>query len=146
MYTRTTLGLEEATKATGAIIKYVQANKERPVSIAVVDDRGELVLFTRMDGAPLNTVNMAIIKAYTSARRRRDTKTIREFHAKYNFDNNDWGDNRFTTVAGGVVIKDTTPVESGLSPMAVAGALGVSGNPTADGDDRLANVGRDALL
>jgi uncharacterized protein GlcG (DUF336 family) len=81
MYTRTTLGLEEATKATEAIIKYVQANKERPVSIAVVDDRGELVLFTRMDGAPLNTVNMSIIKAYTSARRRRDTKTIREFHA-----------------------------------------------------------------
>jgi len=91
MYTRMTLGLEEATRATQAIIGFVKRENERPVSVAVVDDRGELVMFTRMDEASPSTVNMSINKAYTSARRRRDTSTISKIDAEFGFDNSDWG-------------------------------------------------------
>jgi uncharacterized protein GlcG (DUF336 family) len=43
-------------------------------NIAVVDTNGELVLFERMDGAQIGSVNISQGKARTAARYRRDTR------------------------------------------------------------------------
>lgn len=42
-----------------------------PMDIAVVDDGGHLVAFSRMDGAKLSSVNVAILKAVSAALRRK---------------------------------------------------------------------------
>ena len=44
------------------------------LNIAVVDTNGELVLFERMDGAQIGSVNISQGKARTAARYRRDTR------------------------------------------------------------------------
>ncbi len=42
-----------------------------PMDIAVVDDGGFLMAFSRMDGAKLSSVDIAIVKAHSSAIRRK---------------------------------------------------------------------------
>jgi glc operon protein GlcG len=42
-----------------------------PMNIAVVDDGGHLLAFVRMDGAKLSSVRIAIVKAHSSAIRRK---------------------------------------------------------------------------
>ena len=145
MYTRMTVGLEEATRATQAIIDCVKRENERPVSVAVVDDRGELVMFTRMDEAAPSTVNLSINKAYTSARRRRDTSTISKIDAENGFDNSDWGDSRFTKLGGGICVKADEPLKAGIPALRVAGAIGVSGLPSGEADEKLAFIGLQAI-
>lgn len=141
MYTRMTLGLEEATKATQAIIDFVKRENHRPVSVAVVDDRGELVMFTRMDKAAPSTINLSINKAYTSARRRINTSAISKIHAEFGFDDSDWGDSRFTKLGGGICVKADEPLKAGIPALRVAGAIGVSGLPTGEADEKLAYIG-----
>lgn len=48
------------------------------VSIAIVDDSGTLLWFSRLDGAPLVSVEMAIAKANSAALGRRDTKAFED--------------------------------------------------------------------
>lgn len=40
----------------------------RPACIAVTDERGALLAFTRMDGAPVRSVKLSEAKAYSAAR------------------------------------------------------------------------------
>ena len=51
-----------------AAIRAVLESTPRPVSIAVVDDHGELVACLAMDGAARDTLENARRKAYTAAR------------------------------------------------------------------------------
>src|SRR5579864_883679 len=44
-----------------------------PMNIAVVDDGGHLLAFLRMDGAKLSSIRIAILKAHSSAVRRKPT-------------------------------------------------------------------------
>ncbi|MFQ5877813.1 MAG: heme-binding protein [Acidobacteriota bacterium] len=44
-----------------------------PMDIAVVDDGGHLIVFNRMDGAKLSSIDIAISKAWTAACARRAT-------------------------------------------------------------------------
>lgn len=48
------------------------------VSIAIVDESGTLLWFSRLDGAPLISVEMAIAKAHAAALGRRDTKAFED--------------------------------------------------------------------
>ncbi len=45
-----------------------------PMCIAVVDESGNLVAFTRMDGAKISSISIAIDKAFTGAAARKGTK------------------------------------------------------------------------
>ena len=46
----------------------VRSDFGRPISIAICDANGFLTAFSRMDGAPVRTIQIAIGKAYTAIR------------------------------------------------------------------------------
>jgi uncharacterized protein GlcG (DUF336 family) len=72
--------------------------------IAVVDDRGDLIYFARMDGALPLFSKMAINKAYTAALVQRDTASFGDWLKEKNRDLAVWTDDKFTPVKGGVSI------------------------------------------
>ena len=54
MIERKMLGLDEADKIVDAIVAHTKEQKGLPVSVAVVDSRGDLLKFVRME-APAGT-------------------------------------------------------------------------------------------
>jgi|KBSMisStaDraftv2_1062788.scaffolds.fasta_scaffold203627_2 glc operon protein GlcG len=67
------IGLERAKQAMTAA--EAEAKKRNwKMNIAVVDTNGELVHFSRMEGAQIASVNISIGKARTSARTRRESR------------------------------------------------------------------------
>ena len=140
MYDKKMLSLEEADKIVDAILAHSREEKGVPISIAVVDFRGDLVKFVRMDGASWNTVRVAQIKAYSAAKFRRDTAVVGDWMSQLNIQLADWADPNVTSLAGGVCIWDEH-----TSPRSVVGAVAVSGWPDAEVDVEYARVGIAAL-
>jgi len=71
----TPIGLEAAQKLVAAV--EAESIKHRwKMSIAVVDTHGELVAFSRMDGAQISSVGASQGKARTAARWRRETRVF----------------------------------------------------------------------
>jgi glc operon protein GlcG len=113
--TRQVLTLEAARKAAAAAEAEARANNWA-VSIAVVDESGQLLLFQRMDGAKLVATDIAIRKARTAVYFQAPTKGLEE------------------AVDGGrmalLPIDGFMPLEGGV-PLVVGGqlvgAIGVSG-------------------
>lgn len=143
MFQKEVLGLEEATKAVQTMLRKVTEEGQPPVSVAVVDDRGDLIQFARMDGASFSSVRMALTKAYTSAKMRRDTTGFRKLLEKDGFDKSDFTDDMLTTIGGGVVI----PLKGGKPSryQACLGGIGVAGLPSPDKDEALARTGQEAI-
>lgn len=137
MYDRKMLGLADAQKIVHAILEHVQKRKDPPVSMAVVDFRGDMVLFARMDGASWNTVHIARLKAYTAAKLRHDTSVLHEWMDGIGAELVDWGDPNLTAIGGGVCIRDEAN--------AVVGAVGISGYPKPQDDEEACRVGIAAM-
>ena len=99
-----------------------------PVSIAVVDDHGELVACLAMDGAARDTLENARRKAYTAARS--DATSTRALAEKVRGAPTELAsfDPQFSFFHGGVAV---------LVDGRRVGAVGVSGLPGAE-DERLA--------
>ena len=127
MITWQSLGYEEAQKAIEAGIEAAK-RYGRPMAFAVVDPTGELIASARMDGAPSRVMKHVVRKAYTSALMARNTLTLkRDLHDR---DNTmwDWGDEKFTTLQGGLVVrKDVTTGGSPLPGDEVYGAVATGG-------------------
>jgi len=140
LYDRKMLGLRDADKIVDAIISDSVKKNGAPLSIAVVDFRGDLVKFARMDGASFNSANMAIAKAYSSARLRHDSSKIREWTNSLNGELYDWTDPKLTTLGGAVCIYDKTEAKP-----TVVGAVGVGGWPTWEEDEVAAQLGVAAM-
>jgi uncharacterized protein GlcG (DUF336 family) len=137
MYDKKVLGLEEAEVAVRAIIEEASKDPSRPMAIAVVDDRGDIISFVRMDGArPLNS-EMATKKAYTSAFMRLDTRKWLERRQKEDYGKYEPVGADRTLVAGGLAI--IKPDEA-----VVYGGIGTSGRKPNEDED-LAFVGLKAL-
>lgn len=111
----------EAIRATVALAS-------GPVSIAVVDDHGELVACLAMDGAARDTLENARRKAYTAARS--DATSTRALADKARMSATELAsfDPQFSFFSGGV---------AAFSAGRRVGAVGVSGLPGEE-DDRLA--------
>jgi uncharacterized protein GlcG (DUF336 family) len=77
-----------------------------PMDIAVVDDAGHLLVFNRMDGAKLSSVDIAICKAWTAACARRATHEYAEIAGpgKPAFGVHTSNQGRFMIVGGGLPI------------------------------------------
>lgn len=90
-----------------------------PQDIAVVDESGYLIAFTRMDGAKFSAIEIAVNKAFTSAGGRRATRDYKEMAGAGGpaFGLHTQLGGRFTIIGGGVPI-----VVEGQ----VVGAVGVS--------------------
>jgi uncharacterized protein GlcG (DUF336 family) len=105
--------------------------REFTMSIAVVDEGGNLVLFQKMDGAQLGSIEVAIGKARSALLFQRPTKVFEDRIAS--------GWTPLLALAGGM------PIDGGL-PLscdgAVVGAIGVSGAKAfEDGEVAAAAVG-----
>ncbi len=138
MLQRECIGFEEAQRAVEAILRAQASDAQgRGVSIAVVDDNGDLISFARMSGARAGTGDIAIKKAYTSARSRSNSGAYVERLKQMGVNVADMGDPRLAAFQGGVsVIKPGTEE--------CVGGVGVSGLAAAD-DEALAEQGIEAM-
>ncbi|MBN1856275.1 MAG: heme-binding protein [Dehalococcoidia bacterium] len=140
MYEKKMLGLDEADRIVNAIVEHVRNEKGVPISIAVVDYRGDLIKFVRMDGASWNTARVAQAKAYSAAKFRRNTTAVLEWMNQMKIQLADWADPNVTSIGGGVCIWDEQ-----ASPRTVIGAVAVSGFPQPEVDEQYANLGIAAM-
>lgn len=131
------IDLAEAERVIDVIIRTAATDGGKPVVVAVTDDRGDLVSFKRMDGAPLRSISIAINKAYTAARTGQHTVELAEMLLRASRDVRVYTDDRFTLFPGGVVLK--------AADAAVIGAVGVSGR-LPDDDHKLSLLGSAALF
>jgi len=136
VYERKVLGLEEVLKAVQAMIQAVPKGS-RPISVAVMDDRGDLICLARMDGAHGFTNELALRKAYTSARRRIDTNKLGKHLQESGWSTADFGTD-YTVIPGGIVI--VKPGEE-----TVYGSIGISGRIPASEDEEIALIGLKVL-
>lgn len=130
MYQTNNLSHTDAAKIIGAI----QAELEKAgkgAAIAVADAHGELLAFLRTDGCPLASINIAINKAFTAARERKESRAVGEASRAENFPMTNFGDLRYVGWGGGVPV---------LYQGQVVGAVGVSGLPEEE-DMVLARIG-----
>ena len=109
-----------------------------PMNIAVVDDGGHLVVFTRMDGAKLSSIAISLIKAQAAAMRRAPTGPAMA------------GDQINVPLALGLAVAASdhqTPIRGGIPLVVdgqVVGAIGVSAG-TEDQDTDVARAGAAAI-
>ena len=104
-----------------AMVAAVQARLEKDgkaACVAVTDAHGELLAFLRMDGCHLPPVYVAMNKAFTAARDRRESGEVGEASRAAGFPMTNFGDLRYTGWPGG------SPV---THEGKVIGAVGVSG-------------------
>ncbi|MBL8156919.1 MAG: heme-binding protein [Anaerolineae bacterium] len=135
MHTRHELSHADAAR----IIQTIQAELEksgRGAAIAVSDAHGELMAFLRTDGCPLASIVIAMNKAFTAARERKESRAVGEASRRENFPMTNFGDLRYTAWGGGVPI-----VYQGQ----VVGGVGVSGLPEEE-DMVLARLGVQAVI
>lgn len=122
------LTIEAAKKAMAAAEGEARKNSWA-VSIAIVDAHGELVMFQKLDGASLSSVDIARGKARTAARARRETKA--------------YGDALTEGRLGVLSFEGVIAVEGGVPIIVngqVVGAIGVSGVTSAQ-DAQVAKAG-----
>lgn len=132
MHSKPTLTIEDAKVIAAAAEAEAQSNGWR-VSIAVMDGSGHPLLLHRLEGAPLHTTDLALMKARTSALTRGPTKGMED------------------KIVGGRVtllsLPGMLPVEGGepvLSAKDCIGAVGVSGAQSHE-DAQIARAGIAAL-
>ncbi|WP_327580586.1 heme-binding protein [Nonomuraea sp. NBC_00507] len=118
------MNLELALRMTEAALR--QAIREgASISVAVVDEGGNLVSFQRMDGAEISGPALAAGKAYTSVALRRDTSDVAR-HLTRGGELAGLPRERFVAVGGGIPLwADYGEGER------VVGGVGVSGGSVA---------------
>mgnify|MGYP001334249573 CR=1 FL=1 len=108
------------------------------MDVAITDDSGSLLMFHRMDGARITSIEVAISKAFTAAAARRSTRSYGEVSGPGGpaFGIHVSHQGRFMVVAGGLPIF--------VNDQIVGGVGCSSGHP--DQDEEVAQAGIDALL
>jgi glc operon protein GlcG len=117
MYQTMNVSHAEAQEMIAAVQKKVEA-EHKAAAIAVTDSHGELIAFLRMDGCHLPPLTIAINKAFTAARERRESGEVGQSSRAYPFPMTNYGDLRYTGWAGGFPV---------LHEGKVVGAIGISG-------------------
>ena len=102
----------------------------RPVCVAVTDERGALLAFTRMDGAPVRSIKLSEAKAYSAARLGVSTAAFHQRLVRDGMLASYFVDPTLTGLPGGAVICN----QSG----ATIGGVGISGLAPAE-DQQLAD-------
>ncbi len=131
------LTLEDAKKMMdGAINRAIEIGVD--MDIAIVDDAGHLMLFTRMDNARITSINISIDKAFTAAAARKPTldygNAVRNHGPAFGIQTSHQG--RFCVVGGGLPL---------FVDSQIVGGIGCSSG-TPDQDIVVAQAGLDACL
>src|SRR5437867_863765 len=134
MITTESIGLAEARQAIEAILAAV-TEQDNPVAIAVTDSHGELIACLRQDGAAARMGRRSRAKAYSAATLGMDTVVFRDQMKGDGRTLDDWGDERLTSLQGGLAIRHNGRVVGGIA---------MSGNSTKR-DEELAGIGRAAI-
>ena len=129
MYQTMNLSHVEAQEMIAAVQKQLEADKQT-AAVAVADSHGELIAFLRTDGCRLPPVSIAINKAFTAARERKESGAVGQSTRSSSHPMSNFGDIRYTGWAGGFPV---------LFEGKVIGAIGVSGL-TEEEDARLARM------
>ncbi len=103
----------------------------RPVCVAVTDERGALLAFTRMDGAPVRSIKLSEAKAYSAARLGVSTTAFHERLVRDGMPSSYFADPMLTGLPGGAVLCSQTG--------ATIGGVGISGLAPAE-DQQLADA------
>ncbi len=108
------------------------------MDIAITDDNGSLLMFHRMDGGRITSIDVAINKAFTAAAARRSTRSYGEVSGPGGpaFGIHVSNQGRFMIVAGGLPVFVNDEIVAGIGCS--------SGTP--DQDEIVAQAGLDALL
>lgn len=102
------MGVLTNDTAQKMVVRAMEIAKEKygkPMCVAVCDEYGFLLAFSRMDGAPVRSIAISHAKAYTSVRMGVPTH---EFYARLLRDNVQVGyfaDPQLTALPGGVVVR-----------------------------------------
>ena len=91
----------------------------RPMCVAVTDERGALLAFTRMDGAPIRSIKLSEAKAYTAARLGVSTTAFHARLTREGLQASYFADPILTGLPGGAVICS----QGGVT----VGGIGISG-------------------
>ncbi len=132
------LTLEAAKKAADAC-EAMANEKGWKLNIAIVDDGAHLVLFRRMLGSPLISVDIAIRKAETATKIPRPTRALAE--RAYGTADKPPGAPGIAALGGLTLFPGGLPIKHGDTPI---GGIGVSG-VTSDQDELCAQAGIDAI-
>lgn len=116
--------LEKAEELARQALGKARAEFSRPICVAVCDGNGELVCFSRMDGAPLRSIAIAQQKAYTAVRMGVSTEAFLARLQKDQIEIGYFCDGRFTALPGGHPLKNAGGI--------VIGGIGVSGLAAAE--------------
>ena len=108
------------------------------MDIAITDDSGSLLMFHRMDGGRITSIDVAISKAFTAAAARRSTRAYGEVSGPGGpaFGIHVSNQGRFMIVAGGLPV---------FVSKEIVGGIGCSSG-TPDQDEVVAQAGLEALL
>ncbi len=99
------------------ILHTIQARLEQDglsAAVAIVDEHGELIAFLRTDNCMLASIQIAINKAFTAARERRETGVIGEDARQRGYPITNYGDLRYVGWDGGVPIRVQGEVVGGV--------------------------------
>ena len=149
MYAKRALSQDQCEAAiTVVIAEFKKSQDNPPWTMAIVDDAGNLLAFTRSDGAGPMLGRNCIKKAYTSAMTGSSTKVFGETRPgetdlaanlkEHDWNVAEWGDPMLMVLSGGVCIRDP-------SNNAILGGIGVSGLPYGPGDHDMALVAIKAM-
>lgn len=118
------LTLEAATILLERALARAKQEFKRPVCIAVCDPQGFLMAFSRMEGAPVRSIQISQGKAYSAARMGVTTEALLARIRKEEIEISYFCDPKLTALPGGSVLKNGTGT--------VVGAIGVSGLTSAE--------------
>tara|TARA_Y100001936_G_C15787440_1_gene514614 strand:+ start:8 stop:451 length:444 start_codon:yes stop_codon:yes gene_type:complete len=109
-----------------------------PMCIAVTDESGNLIAFSRMDGGKVSSISIAIDKAFTASAAKNPTEFYNEMCRPGNptFGIHTSNQGHFSIIGGGL------PVVSGIE---IVGGIGSSSGTPAQ-DIEVSHAGLDALL
>lgn len=117
MYQSYNLSHRDAALLIGAVQQELE-RQNKGAAVAVVDAHGELLAFLRTDGCPLASINIAINKAFTASRERKESAQLGQSAREGNFPLLYYGEARYVGWGGGVPI---------MYEGQVVGGIGVSG-------------------
>jgi glc operon protein GlcG len=116
------LSLKTAEAMVAHAVEQASACFGRPICVAVCDQYGFALAFSRMDGAPVRSIQISQCKAYTAARMGVDTSAFAVRLRKDNVPASSFCDDRLTDLPGGTVVKDGDRVIGGVGISGLAPA------------------------